>query len=280
LLSAVTLLGLGLAWRFATLLGRSYHKEQEALDAARQAVAARDELMGILAHDLRNPLNAISLKAAVLRLGADSDKTRRYAESIEHVTASMAELVSTMLDVRTLEAGRFSVTPAPCDLGQLVQDSVETFTHLAASKGVRLERNLPGSAFLVAADRERVLQVLSNLLGNALKFTPRGGKITLSVEARAGLVQFTVSDTGPGIEPQHQPHVFERMWKYEGGGTKGTGLGLFIAKGIIDAHRGRIWVESEPQRGSSFHFTLPLAPAEKQAPLPAQAAQPISPAAP
>jgi signal transduction histidine kinase len=279
LLTAVTLLGLALAWRFATLLGRSYRKEQEALEAARQAVASRDELMGILAHDLRNPLNAIALKAAVLRLGADSDKARRHAESIEHVTANMAELVDSMLDVRTLEAGRFSVTPVACDVGQLVQDSVETFAHLAASRGVRLEQDLPGSALTVAADRERVLQVLSNLFGNALKFTPRAGKISLTVQRRSELVEFTVTDTGPGIDLKHQPHVFERMWKYEGGGTKGTGLGLFIAKGIIDAHGGRIWVESEPPRGSSFHFTLPLAPGEQQAAAPAQASHAISPTA-
>jgi signal transduction histidine kinase len=280
LLSAVTLLGFGLSFRFATLLGRSYRKEQEALDAARQAVAARDELMGILAHDLRNPLNAISLKAAVLRLGADSEKIRRNAESIEHVTASMAELVNTMLDVRTLEAGSFSVTPTPCDVGSLVQDSIETFTNLAVSKQVRLEQALPRSQLTVAADRERVLQVLSNLFGNALKFTPRGGKISLSVEQKAELVQFSVTDTGPGIDAQHLPHVFERMWKHEAGGMKGTGLGLFIAKAIVDAHGGRIWVESEPRRGSSFHFTLALAPAERQAPPPAQGAHSISPTAP
>jgi len=110
------------------------------------------------------------------------------------------------------------------------------------------------------ADRERVLQVLSNLLGNALKFTPPGGRIRVDVERQDRMTaRFTVADTGPGVLEQDAPHVFERYWKHETEGKKGTGLGLFIAKGIVDAHGGRIWVEGEPGRGATFRFTLPVA---------------------
>lgn len=258
LLGVVSLLGLGLAWRFATLLAAAYRKEREALEAARAALASRDDLLGILAHDLRNPLNAIALKAAALRLRADSESTRKNAELIEHGTRTMAELINTMLDVTTLEAGCFSVTPSVCAAQALLEESIEMFSSLAASNEIRIEHTPADDQIAILADRERVLQVFSNLLGNALKVTPRGGRIAVAVERQRDMVRFDVSDTGPGIEGHHLPYIFDRLWTREAGkGGKGTGLGLFIAKGIVNAHGGQIWAESEPARGATFHFTLP-----------------------
>jgi signal transduction histidine kinase len=245
-----------IAWFFARSLGRAYRQEHQALEAARKAVAARDELMGIVAHDLRNPLGAIRMRAIMLGTRAESEEARKHAQSIENVTMRMGFLINTLLDVATLEAGRFSVTPGPCDVTDLLCDVIEMFASLAASKQIRLERKVP--QLTIRADRERTIQVLSNLVGNAVKFTPEGGQVTIAAERRSEAVCFVVSDTGPGIAKEDLPHVFSRFWKHDVPGNKSTGLGLFIAKGIVDAHGGRLWVESVMGRGSTFYFTLPV----------------------
>lgn len=258
LLGFLVLAGLGIAWYFAKLLGRSYRHEAASHEAARKALAARDEIMGIVAHDLRNPLGAITMRAALMRMEAGSDKIRQQAASIENITMRMEYLIRTMLDVATMEAGRFSVIAGACDVESLLREAMEMFEGVAASKQVRLEQRVEAPGLAIHADQERVLQVLSNLLGNALKFTPPGGQVTVAVDRQGEEARFAVLDTGPGIAREHLACVFDRFWKSETPGKKGTGLGLFIAKGIIDAHGGRIWVESEPGHGARFYFTLPL----------------------
>ncbi|WP_267685814.1 HAMP domain-containing sensor histidine kinase [Nannocystis sp. SCPEA4] len=259
LLGALVLLGLGIAWYFTGLLHRSYRQEQEALAASRKALAARDEIMGIVAHDLRNPLSAITMKAALLRRRSESEKTRQQAESIENMTVRMERLIRGMLDVATIEAGKFSVTLAPCPVREILHETAAMFGPLASDRNVRFEQRADRPELAVLADRERVIQVLSNIVGNALKFTPADGQVTLTAEPRGAEVCFTVSDTGPGIPQEHLTHIFDRFWKNEMPGKKGTGLGLFIARGIVVAHGGRIWAESEPGRGAKFCFTLPAA---------------------
>jgi signal transduction histidine kinase len=259
LLAVLVLVAFAISWYFASLLARAYRKEQDALNAARKALAARDELMGIVAHDLRNPLGAIMMRAALLRRETDSEKTRQHAESIGNITLRMEYLIKSMLDVTTIEAGRFSVTLAPCSVEDLLRETTEIFGTLSVSKQIQLRETVKESGLVIRADRERVLEILSNLLGNAIKFAPRGGEVTISVERQSGMVRFAISDTGPGICSEHLPHVFDRFWKNETSGKKGTGLGLFIAKGIVDAHEGRIWIESELGRGATFYFTLPIA---------------------
>jgi len=258
LLGFLVLAGLGIAWRCAKVLGRSYRHEAAAHEAARKSLAARDEIMGIVAHDLRNPLGAIRMRAALVRMDAGSEKTRQQAASIENTTMRMEYLIRTMLDVATMEAGRFSVIAGPCDVENLLREAMEMFEAIAASKQVRFEQRIEAPGLAIHADQERVLQVLSNLLGNALKFTPQGGQVTLAVDRQGEEARFAVLDTGPGISREHLTCVFDRFWKGDTPGKKGTGLGLFIAKGIIDAHGGRIWVESEPGHGARFYFTLPL----------------------
>lgn len=258
MLGLVFLAGVAIAWYFARLLVGAHRQMEDALQTAHKALAARDELMGIVAHDLRNPLSAITMKAALLRRGADSEKTRRQAESIENVTMRMEYLIRTMLDVSTMEAGKFSVTPVSCDVEDLLREAMDLFATLSASKQVRLEQRITAPGLAIRADRERVLQVLSNLLGNALKFTPPGGHVILSLDRQGTDARFGVLDTGPGIAPEHLPNVFDRFWKAETPGKNGTGLGLFIAKGIINAHGGSIWVEGEPGQGARVYFTLPV----------------------
>jgi signal transduction histidine kinase len=260
LLGFLVLMSLGASWYFARLLARSYVQEKEALETARRALATRDELMGIIAHDLRNPLNAIKFKAVLLGKGAETEKSREQAASIEHITSRMEHLIKSMLDAATLEAGRLTVTPAPCEVAELLRETIELVGSLSAARQIELQLRGEGEPGLtVQADRERVLQVFSNLLGNAIKFTPQGGQVVIAVERQGKAVRFSVSDSGPGIASEHLPHLFDRFWKHETAGKKGTGLGLFISKGIIDAHGGRLWAESAPGHGATFYFTLPIA---------------------
>jgi len=257
LLAILVVASLGIAAAIARLLARSSRKEQQALETSRKALAARDEILGVVAHDLRNPLASIAMRAALLRETAESAETEKHAEKIERVTRRMASLINSLLDLATIEAGHFTVRPEACAVDELIDASLETLAALAAQKQIRLEHPPFRGTAMVRADRERVLQVLQNLVGNAIKFTPEGGRVIIAADREADVVRFRVSDTGPGIASAHRPHVFDRFWKHEVGGTRGTGLGLFIAKGIIEAHRGRIWVESVPGQGSTFCFTLP-----------------------
>jgi signal transduction histidine kinase len=258
-LLVIILIGdIALAVMFARQLAHSYHQEKAAVEAARKAVAARDEMIGIVAHDLRNPLGAITLRAGLLR-EASTVEIRAHAEGIERVATRMEHLVKSMLDSSMIEAGQFAVTLLECDAGSLLDEAIEALDPLARAKQIRLQRAPGSTCHRIRADRERILEVLSNLIGNAIKFTPHGGAVRLAVEAAsAAMVRFEVSDTGPGIHGEHLAHVFDRHWKVPGGKVKGTGLGLYIAKAIIDAHGGRIWVESTPAHGATFKFTLPM----------------------
>jgi signal transduction histidine kinase len=170
----------------------------------------------------------------------------------------MEGLIKTMLDVTTIEAGRFAVNVARCSVADLVGETADVFGTLAAAKQVRFEQAVKEPELVLIVDRERVLQVLSNLIGNALKFTPPGGRVLLTVERHDEMARFGVLDTGSGISAESLPRVFDRFWM-EAPGKKGTGLGLFIAKGIVEAHAGRISVESELGQGTSLFFTLPIA---------------------
>ena len=258
LVGVLVLLGFAVAWYFGNLVTRAYRQEQAALETARAALAARDELLAIVAHDLRNPLGAITMRAAMLRQQAGTDKGRQQAETIENIAMRMGHQIRTMLDVTAIEAGRFSVIPARCELDDLARETIELFEPVARSKQVWLALKVEAPGIVVHAERERIAQVLSNLLTNALKYTPPGGHITIAVDRHGGEAQIGVLDTGHGIPHENQVHVFDRFWHDEAAGKKSTGLGLFIARGIVEAHGGHIWLESEPGHGARFYFTLPL----------------------
>jgi signal transduction histidine kinase len=257
LLAVLVATSVVIAFYFARLLGRSFHAEQAASEAARRAVATRDEVMAIVAHDLRNPLGAITMSATLLEDESEAPRVKERASSIANIAMRMEYLIKTMLDVATMEAGRFSLVPAGCHVNEVLAEVMELFEPLARSKEIQLERRGP-DGLVIHADSERLLQVFSNLIGNALKFTPRGGKVTLVAEQEGNDVRFAVIDTGPGISATQLPHVFERFWGDMTPGVKSTGLGLYIAKEIVNAHGGRIWVASEPGGGAAFYFTIPL----------------------
>lgn len=255
---SLVLASLVMAWYFAKRLGRSYRHEQRAKEAADRALAARDEIMGIVAHDLRNPLGAITLKATLLQKIAGSEQVRAHAESISNVAMRMEVLIKRMLDVTTMDAGNFTVSPAPCAVQELLRETNAMFDPLASSKQIHFECEQSEPGLMVRAEYDRVLQVLSNLVGNALKFTPPGGYVTVTADREKAMVRFAIIDSGPGIPRESLSRVFDRFWRKEQQESKGTGLGLFIAKSVVEAHGGRIWVDSDLGRGAKFYFTLPL----------------------
>jgi PAS domain S-box-containing protein len=244
-----------------------------ALDNARlfglatKAVAARDEVLGIVAHDLRNPLGTILMQATLLRHSGPelARQLQKPAETIERAVTRMNRLIQDLLDVTRMEAGRLSVELARVSAGQVVSDSVEAQRSLAASAALELRLDVARELPDVWADCDRLLQVFENLIGNAVKFSKPGGQIVVGAVPREGDVLFWVADTGAGIPSEDLPHVFDRFWQARKAERRGAGLGLPIVKGIVEAHGGRIWVESTPNRGSTFFFTIPTAPSGRMA---------------
>jgi signal transduction histidine kinase len=234
--------------------------ERVARERAEAASRTREDLMAVVSHDLRNPLSAIATAATLLRRNSDADPTGRATKQAELILRSadrMARLISDLLDIACIDAGRLAIELRPHGAASLLQEASELFQLLASEKSLRLTVEAPDPSLLIIADQERVLQVLANLVGNALKFTPAGGTIRLRAQPDGGAVRFSVLDTGPGVSAEQLPHIFDRYWQAKRDGRLGIGLGLSIAKGIVDAHGGRIWAESPSGEGSSFHFTLP-----------------------
>lgn len=229
----------------------------------RAEVKAREDIVSMVSHDLRNPLSAMSMAAAVAQRAVGTEApVRRQIEMITRNAGRMDRMIGELLTAAKLHEGKLSVEPKAQDAGSLVRETVETFAAAASSRRVDLECNVDDEVPLVYCDGPRIGQVLSNLIGNALKFTPEGGSILVSVARSSSSereVCFSVKDTGAGIPADLLPHVFERYWQKKEHASRGTGLGLFISKGLVEAHRGRIWVTSRPGEGSDFQFTLPAA---------------------
>ena len=236
-------------------------------EQARQAVRARDEVVAVVSHDLRNPLNAVLIAATVLAEYGDaerlSERDRKQVETIRRSVEQMTALTQDLLEVSSLESGSVQMSPRPCPPATLLGAADEMFRPAAEEQGVVLAVEPPGEGVVpVQADYGRVLQVYGNLVGNALKFTPAGGRVELGAERAADYVRFWVRDTGPGIEREHLPRLFDRFWQARRGGKAGAGLGLAIARSIVEGHGGQIWAESAPGEGSTFHFTLPVVPGQ------------------
>jgi signal transduction histidine kinase len=226
-------------------------------DEARQAIDAREEVLRIVSHDLRNPLNTISMSAGLM-LEVDVPREQRVKQlsMIKRAGERMNRLIQDLLDVAKLEAGRLGIDPRPMDVAPVVNEALDMLRPIAAEQSIRLDVVAADGLPTITADAGRVLQVLSNLVGNAVKFTPAGGHVTIRVEAVAGSVRFCVTDNGAGIPPEQLPKIFGSFWQADRSDRRGIGLGLAIAKGIVEAHGGRIWVESRVGEGTSFYFTL------------------------
>ncbi|MBN8228544.1 PAS domain-containing protein [Corallococcus macrosporus] len=231
---------------------------------ARQAVGARDETLGIVSHDLRAPLNTISLlsRSAEKRLvqRAEGAEAAEALRKIRLVVGNMERLIDDLLEVARVESGRAQLDVEPLEVPRLLAQVQALNELLAADKALRLEVDFEQGLPRVRADRARVARIFQNLLGNAIHFTPPGGHIFLKAERRGEQVCFRVKDSGPGIDAAALPHVFDRFWQAIHARKAGAGLGLAIVKGLVEAHGGRVWVESQPGQGAAFSFTLPALP--------------------
>lgn len=227
---------------------------------AQQAIGLRDDVLSIVAHDLRNPLGTILMQAELLRRRAlvDEPGTRNAGDVIARSATRMNRLIQDLLDVARMEGGRLKIDSVPVPAQAVIADAAQAQATLADSASVELRLDVAKELPQIWADRQRILQVFENLLGNAIKFTGPGGLITVGAEPTDGRVLFWVADTGAGIDADQLPHIFERLWQ---GSTaqQGAGLGLPIVKGIVEAHGGRVWVESQVGEGTTFFFTIPTA---------------------
>ena len=231
-------------------------------EALRRAVTARDWMLRIVAHDLRNPIASIIQSATLAQRGPEPDRMNKLG-TIVRAAARMDQLTQGLLDVSLIEAGQLKIDVDHVNVSDVVLDVVDAQRPLASSSGLTIRVDVAHDGDMVWANRERLHEVFENLIGNAIKFTEAGGHITVSAAPRNGDVLFSIADTGRGIPPESLPHVFEPFWQVVSrAGRLGAGLGLAITKGIVEAHGGRIWVESAAGRGSTFFFTIPKAPSD------------------
>lgn len=234
--------------------------------AAQDAATTRDDVLAIVSHDLRNPLNVVGMSAALLRTTLNEAATPPapscipLVQRIERNVTRMNRLIDDLLDASRVDTGKLSVNLKPEKASALVADAVDAALPLAEAQQTHLQTESLDATLMVRADRERILQVLANLIGNSLKFVPKqGGQITTSVTLDGNRAQFSVTDNGPGIPPEHLDHLFERYWKGSNASRDGAGLGLFIAKGILDAHGGAIRAANNLSQGATVRFWLLLA---------------------
>jgi PAS domain S-box-containing protein len=233
--------------------------------SARRAIRAREDVAAIVSHDLRNPLQAIRLYCEHMLSAPDLKpaQMQQHVEAVLRGVRSMDRLISDLLDMSRIEAGQLRIEESDNEAAALVFEAVNLVRPLAEHKGIALDVFIDPRSEEIYCDRERMLQVLSNLLGNAIKFTDSGGSISVAVATDEAWTTLAVRDTGEGIPPEHLPHLFDRYWRASQTSNKGVGLGLFIAKAIVDAHEGEISVESQLGIGTAVTVRLPRAQTQR-----------------
>jgi PAS domain S-box-containing protein len=236
--------------------------------ASVEAIELRERVLGVVAHDLRNPLGTILMQTSALqRRGPEPERrSQKPTDVIRRAATRMNALIEDLLDVASMEAAEMPIAPASLAAGDLIAEAVELQRVLAASSALEIEVDVPPDLPAVWGDHDRLLQVFENLIGNAMKFTDPGGRISVGGASRAGEIVFWVADTGCGIPAESLPRIFDRFWQAAGAARGGAGLGLAITKRIVEAHRGRVWVDSAPGRGSTFFFSIPQAPPAEDRP--------------
>ncbi len=226
-----------------------------------RAIKTREDVLAIVSHDLKSPLAIIELAVSLLRgvERIDANQLKEFVNKVQRSTDQMEILIADLLDFARIQSGTFSVLTSAIRLSEAVMPVIDRMRALAEAKRQTLEVDLPSSLPSVAIDAHRIGQVAANLISNAIKFTPQEGTIRVSARQRDHQIVVSVADTGPGIPKEHLSKIFDRFWRTPGTKQKGSGLGLSIAKGIVEAHGGTIWAESQLGKGSSFFFTVPLA---------------------
>jgi signal transduction histidine kinase len=240
------LVALAMSWLIDSL-----HRARARADAAR---SSGEQVLAIVAHDLRSPLATIKVTSQLIRRKpTDPEHLRQKLDTIDRAVDRSDKLIRDLVDATRAEQGELSMVLGHEKVGPIVDEVLDVYGPLAREKNIGLEAPTLSGEMAVRCDRDRLLQVLGNLLSNALKFTPEGGRIRLVVRAEEDSILFEVEDTGTGISAEHLPHIFERYWYAD---RRGTGLGLFIAQSIMRAHGSRLRVRSEPGVGSTFSFSL------------------------
>lgn len=237
-----------------------HEAERAARLAAEEATRAREELLGVVSHDLRNPLGTILMGVSTLHALVDpsdpnGEKIRAVADRIQRQSDRMARLIEDLVDFAGMQAGKLVILRAATAPDTIIASTAELLGTIAQERGVGFTVDVPAGLPTIDVDRERAVQVLSNLLANALKVTTKGGRVAIGAIGGPEVV-FFVRDSGPGIEAAELPRLFERYWRSKKATYKGAGFGLSIARGIVEAHQGRIWAESQVGVGSTFFFTL------------------------
>lgn len=225
---------------------------------------ARKDIVDTVSHDLKNPLSSIRLGLQYVEKKLSRNRTSSDADVSNGMTIifrsvdKMERLISDLLDHTKLEAGKLVLEQKECDPLKFISELIEQYRPMAQSKKVRISASLIENGRPICCDQGRVEQVISNILGNALKFTPEGGEIHISMQYRQEDIVVSVKDNGYGMSTDQLEHVFDRYWQVKDTARQGTGLGLAIAKIVVEGHHGKIWAESELGKGSTFHFTLPI----------------------
>jgi signal transduction histidine kinase len=239
--------------RAVTFLG----KTEQALSLAEAEVERRSHVLAMVAHELRNPLAIISMNADFIADRVVDEEVREPAVEVQHSVARMSRLLQDLIDLARIEGGSLRIVKRPVDVGTLLSELLAAYEPLFSKRGLKLVCEAREPGIVATFDHDRIVQVLSNLLCNAMKFTAPGGTVSLLMERGPDHIELAVQDTGSGIAAQALPHVFSRFWQGTSEPSTGLGLGLYICEKIISAHAGRIWVESELGVGTTFRFTLP-----------------------
>ena len=235
---------------------RLLEQEREAKEKAEAAVRVRDETLGIVSHDLRNPLTQVALSADLL-VDAEQHEQRELIETIRTAARQMQRLIQDLLDVARLEAGRFSVDRGVISAEAVVREACESYRPIAEQRRQQIICDVTGPLPDICGDHDRLLQVFGNLIGNAVKFTPERGTITVRAVSNSDGVTFSVTDSGPGIPETDLKNVFRPYWQAKKTAHMGAGLGLAIVRGIVEAHHGTVWAGNERGGGAVFTFTIP-----------------------
>jgi signal transduction histidine kinase len=244
--------------RMVTFVETTRSQYEAALGSLERATHSRDALLASVAHDLRSPLNSILLQAEALLRKAREPEPMRLRQVIGGQVRRMNQMIQDVLDVSKLDAGQLHAAAERLATRELIQEVEQLMSATAQQASLTLTTEVANDLPDVIADRAHVMRIFENLIGNAFKFTRSGGRVTLRAEARDGEMVFSVVDTGQGISPEQLPHIFERYWQGSRGDRRGVGLGLPIVKGLAEANRGRVWAQSEPGKGTTFFFALPL----------------------
>lgn len=235
--------------------------ERTAHASTKIALTTREEFLAIVSHDLRNPIGTILSCADMLltdsAFSETSDETKRWIEIISRNATTSLRLISDILDVERIAEGKLGLQFARHNLADIIKETIENQRYLASAKSILLKTSSMTISDPIRCDRDRVTQILSNLIGNAIKFTPEGGAITVNAQDLTHEIIVSVEDTGQGIAADKKDHIFKRFAQIGTKDRSGLGLGLFISKTLVESHGGKIWVASSPDQGSVFYFTLP-----------------------